>query len=306
MIKPSRKRPKLKTYIDLFCGIGGFHVAASRLGMKCVFASDIDEHARQAYQHNYGLLPHGDITQVKASDVPDHDVLFAGFPCQPFSIIGAGKGFDDPRGTLFFEILRIAKAKKPQVLVLENVRQLATRDNGDTINSIQAALESIGYTVEWKILNALDFGLPQKRDRVIIIASRKKLNFQWPTSLPRAKLKDVLEKKPGSKHFVSAAIRQRCAREHVAPYKPMIWHTNKSGNISSHPHSCALRANASYNYLLVDGKRRLTPREMLRLQGFPEEFEIVCSDCQTRKQAGNAVPVPMVEAVITEVQHANK
>ena len=304
MIKPSRKRPKLKTYIDLFCGIGGFHIAASRLGMRCVFASDIDEHAKIAYEHNYGIAPHGDITLLDEVDIPDHDVLFAGFPCQPFSIAGQGKGLQDTRGTLFFDIVRIAKEKKPKVLVLENVKRLVTIDDGKTFALIVKTLEDMDYCVDWKVMNALNYGLPQKRERVIVVAHQG-LDFEWPAPVEMPSLSTILDASPDEKHFVSAIIRKQM-NKHKPIVTPSIWHTNKSGNISSHPFSCALRANASYNYLLVNGKRRLTPREMLRLQGFPDQFEIVCSDCQTRKQAGNSVPIPMIESVLSEIQNAAK
>lgn len=242
----------------------------------------------------------GDITKVRAAEVPDHDLLFAGFPCQPFSIIGKKDGFADPRGTLFLEIVRILDAKRPPGFVLENVKQLVTLQNGAVMRRILHDLKSLGYYVEHRVLNALDFGLPQKRERTIIVGSLAPLgSFPWPERpAPMLPLSDVLEDSPDPKYFVSKRIREKRHMKHVSKYKPGIWHENKAGNISSYPWSCALRAGASYNYLLVDGERRLTPREMLRLQGFPDSFEIVCSDSQTRKQAGNAVPVPLVRSAI--------
>lgn len=291
--------------IDLFCGIGGFHVAAEQLGIDVVFACDIDDEARKAYTHNFGLAPVGDIVAVKTKDIPDHDLLFAGFPCQPFSIIGRRDGFADPRGTLFFEIERIVKAKRPRGIILENVKQLATAQKGAVLRRIMDALKDLGYTVDYKILNALNFGLPQKRERTIIVATLAEFDqFPWPDKpLPMKPLSDILEAEPNPKHFVSERIRQKRHEAHTAKTNPAIWHENKAGNVSSHPFSCALRAGASYNYLLVDGNRRLTPREMLRLQGFPESFEIVCNDSQTRKQAGNAVPPPIVKSVMEAMLH---
>lgn len=285
---------------DLFCGIGGFHIAAAQLGCQVVFASDIDPHARKAYQRNFGIAPAGDITAIDAADIPDHDLLFAGFPCQPFSIIGKRNAFADPRGELFFEIERIARRKRPRGIVLENVKQLATAQNGSAIKRILTALENLGYTTDYKTLNALDFGLPQKRERIIIVASLTPFHtFPWPNSpIPMTPLSSLLERDPDPKHFASEKIRLKRRAAHTARIRPAIWHENKGGNISSHPFSCALRAGASYNYLLVDGERRLTPRELLRLQGFPDSFQIVCTDSQTRKQAGNAVPVPIVKAAI--------
>lgn len=291
-------------FIDLFAGIGGFHSAAASLGGNCVFASEIDPDAQRAYTENYGIKPFGDVTKIDEKDIPEHDILFAGFPCQPFSIIGNKLGFDDIRGTLFFEIVRILKEKKPKAFVLENVKQLASHDKGKTLSVILQNLEDIGYNTSWKILNALDYGVPQKRERTIIVGFLKdNINFSFPKPIPGKKLEDILEpeEKVDAKHFVSERIKLKRKEAHTSKYQLSIWHENKSGNISSYPYSCALRAGASYNYLLVNGERRLTPREMLRLQGFEDSFKIVCNDSQTRKQAGNAVPVPMIREVIKEV-----
>jgi DNA (cytosine-5)-methyltransferase 1 len=291
------------TCIDLFCGIGGFHVAAENLGLDVVFASDIDEEARAAYEYNYGMMPKGDICAIAADDIPEHDILMAGFPCQPFSIIGSKLGTSDPRGTLYLEILRIVREKRPSGIVLENVKQLATAQHGTVLKQILSDLREMGYCVDWRILNALHFGLPQKRERIIIVATLEAFDkFPWPTErAPMTPLVKILEKNPDSKHFVSESIRAKRQTAHETKVSPSIWHENKAGHISSYPYSCALRAGASYNYLLVDGERRLTPREMLRLQGFPDTFKITCTDSQTRKQAGNAVPVPLVQAAIKGV-----
>lgn len=295
------------TFIDLFAGIGGFHEAAKELGGKCVFASEIDVYAQKAYEANYGIVPHGDITRIPSQQVPDHDILFAGFPCQPFSIIGSKLGFDDVRGTLFFEIARILTAKRPPMFILENVKQLSTHDKGKTLKVILNKLTEIGYKVCWRVLNALNYGVPQKRERTIIVGFLDhNVVFNFPKPIQRKTLEEILEPDTlvDKKHFVSDAIRAKRNRAHTSQFFPSIWHENKSGNISSYPYSCALRAGASYNYLLVNGIRRLTPREMLRLQGFPDSFKIVCNDSQTRKQAGNAVPVPMIKAVLGEVLNA--
>ncbi len=288
---------------DLFCGIGGFHTAAANLGLNVVFACDIDDEARRAYQHNFGTWPSGDIVAIPSSDIPAHDILLAGFPCQPFSIIGNKLGTDDPRGTLYKEILRIAQDKKPQGIVLENVKQLATAQRGAVLKDILNPLKEMGYTTDWRILNALDLGLPQKRERTIIVATLEPFEeFPWPIGKATIKpLSEILEENPDPKHFVSGRIRAKRHAAHKPTATPSIWHENKGGHISSYEWSCALRAGASYNYLLVDGERRLTPREMLRLQGFPDAFEVVCNDSQTKKQAGNAVPVPMAEAAIKGV-----
>lgn len=295
------------TFIDLFSGIGGFHQAAMECGGRCIFASEIDPEAKKAYEANYHLKPHGDITKIDTREIPDHDVLFAGFPCQPFSIIGNRLGFDDIRGTLFFEIARILEEKKPGMFVLENVKQLSGHDKGRTLQTILQTLRDIGYKVEWAILNALDFGLPQKRERTIVVGFlNNNVTFTFPRGNGPGKLEEVLESEENvdPKFFASEQIVSKRLEKHESPYKLSIWHENKSGNISSYPYSCALRAGASYNYLLVNGIRRLTPREMLRLQGFPDTFKIVCNDSQTRKQAGNAVPVNVIKAVLREVLNA--
>jgi len=298
-------------FIDLFCGIGGFRyalesAAQSRcLETKCVFSSDIDDHCRASYKENFREEPFGDITKVKADMIPEHDLLLAGFPCQPFSIIGQMKGFEDTRGTLFFDIARIIKEKKPAAFLLENVKLLVGHNKGQTIRVIIKTLEDMGYHVEYKVLNALHFGLPQKRERVWIAGFKTKAKMEWPQGgIPMQALSKILESKVDPKHMASPHIRAKRLKKGNPTSEPSIWHENKAGNISIYPFSCALRAGASYNYLLVNGERRLTPREMLRLQGFPDSFKIVCSDTQTRKQAGNSLPVNVAEAVLHEVLKA--
>lgn len=297
------------TFIDLFSGIGGFHQAANSFGGSCVFASEIDPHAQHAYAANYNIQPHGDITKIKATDIPDHDILFAGFPCQPFSIIGDMKGFEDIRGTLFFDIARILEEKMPKMLMLENVKQLSTHNNGNTLKIIIMTLEGLGYNIQWKVLNALDFGLPQKRERTIIVGflnHNHNVRFEFPYEIGPGSLDDILEPEDDidPKYFASDYIVKKRMERHTSKHNPGIWHENKAGNISSYPFSCALRAGASYNYLLVNGKRRPTLRELLRLQGFPDSFKITCNDSQTRKQVGNAVPVNVIKAVLKEVLYA--
>ncbi len=292
-------------FIDLFCGIGGFRVAFEEacnenlIASKCVFSSDIDEFCQESYEANFGERPHGDITKIHESEIPDHDILFAGFPCQPFSIIGQMKGLNDTRGTLFFDIARIIEHKKPTAFILENVKQLVGHDNGNTLKVIVKTLIDLGYFVQYRVLNALDYGLPQKRERVVIVGHKEPILFTFPDPVRRYKdLSEILEENVDEKHFASDYIQKKRKDSHKPLFFPSIWHENKSGNISSYPFSCALRAGASYNYLLVNGERRLTPREMFRLQGFPDSYKIVVSDGQARKQAGNSVPVTMIKAVI--------
>jgi len=294
------------TFIDLFAGIGGFHQAAKFFNGKCVFASEIDKYAQQAYFQNYHIRPEGDITQIPEQEIPKHDFLFAGFPCQPFSIIGQQKGFSDTRGTLFFDIARILKAQRPPYFILENVKQLSTHNGGKTLQTILRVLNELGYKTWHKVLNALNFGLPQKRERTIIVGTLKdQLDFKWPEKQALMKpLSQIIEPEVDKKFYASVEIQNKRKQKHKSQFDLAIWHENKSGNVTSYPYSCALRAGASYNYLLVNGERRLTPRETLRLQGFSENFKIVCSDYQTKKQTGNAVPVPMIQAVLEEVLNA--
>ncbi len=307
LVDPTSSHPV--RYFDLFCGIGGFRFAAQnafsamRRDSECVLSCDIDPPARKSYAANFGETPFGDVSTLPSEDIPDFDLLFAGFPCQTFSIIGLRKGFaDETKGSLFFQIARILKDKRPRAFVLENVRQLTTHDNGRTFEIILRVLqEELGYHVDWRVLNALDCGLPQKRERVVVVGCVDPFVMEWPRPNSKPKtLADILEddKDVDKRYFASPEIVAKRKAAHTSEFFPGIWHENKSGNISSYPYSCALRAGASYNYLLVNGERRLTPREMLRLQGFPDEFKIVVSDTQIRKQAGNAAPVNLVQAAL--------
>lgn len=295
-------------FIDLFCGIGGFRIAAEQAASlmgaqaECVLSSDIDTACQDAYEKNFGDRPLGDISQIDAKTIPNHDLLLAGFPCQPFSIIGHRKGFEDTRGTLFFEIARILEAKRPKAFVLENVKMLKGHNQGRTLNRIMEALRNLGYICDYRIHNALDFGLPQKRERVFIVGYRKRSTFIWPSGqVKMTPLSKLLEHDVSEEFYASEHIRKNRLSKHAPTDEPTIWHENKSGHISAYPYSCALRAGASYNYLLVNGERRLTPREMLRLQGFPDSFKIVCNYSQTRKQAGNSLPVPVARAVLFQL-----
>jgi len=311
MLKVIQNKCQQIKFIDLFAGIGGFRYAIQNAAAKndltaeCVFTSEIDKVCQQVYQENFGDMPHGDITQIEPESIPDHDVLLAGFPCQPFSIIGQMKGFEDTRGTLFFNIASILEVKKPAVFVLENVKLLAGHDGGRTIKRIMETLKELGYHATFKVFNALDFGLPQKRERIFIVGFRNSVCFDWPKQIiPMKPLSAILERDVPESYYATEHIKnKRLSKQQPTP-EPTIWHENKAGNISAYPYSCALRAGASYNYLLVNGERRLTSREMLRLQGFPESFKIVCNYSQTRKQAGNSLPVPVAQAVLENVFRA--
>lgn len=296
------------TFVDLFAGIGGIRIPFTELGGKCVFSSEWDKAAQISYSYNFGEVPFGDITKINSDSIPKHDVLLAGFPCQAFSIIGKMKGFADTRGTMFFEVARILQHHQPKAILLENVKQLVSHDGGKTFKVILDTLAELGYSVKWKILNALDFGLPQKRERVIIVgfksaAACEQFNFDFePIAYDLA---SVLEddKNVDSSLFASDMIldkrRKRVEGKNV--FYPSVWHENKSGNISILPYACALRTGASYNYLLINGYRRPSSRELLRFQGFPEKFKIEVSHQEIRRQTGNSVAVPMIRAVAKKI-----
>lgn len=295
------------TFIDLFAGIGGIRLGFESVGGKCVFSSELDKAACKTYEANFGEYPSGDITKIPASDIPDFDILLGGFPCQAFSIIGKKEGFENETcGTLFFEIERILKAKRPKAFMLENVRNLTAHDNGNTFKIIRAHLETLGYNVYAKVLNALDYGVPQKRERIIIVGFLDNVFFTFPDPIPtekRLKLTDILESDVDSKYYVKDNIRQsRLMRIKDPNYpKPYISHENIAGSITPHHYSSCLRAGSSANYILINDERRPTEREMLRLQGFPEDYKIVVSYSQIKHQCGNSVAVPVIKAVATEM-----
>ncbi|OQY26883.1 MAG: DNA (cytosine-5-)-methyltransferase [Candidatus Cloacimonetes bacterium 4572_55] len=293
------------TFIDLFAGIGGIRLGFENHGGKCIFSSEWDNFAQDTYEANFGERPEGDITKIIPNKIPDHDILLGGFPCQAFSICGDQKGFFDTRGTLFFNIEEILRIKNPYAFMLENVKNLKSHDKGKTFSIIIKHLKDLGYFVHHTVLNSLDFGVPQKRERIIIVGFRENITFAFPKPHgARASLKDILEEdeKIDQKYFVSEKIRKK-RMEKVQPNYPVpsIWHENKSGHISALEYSCALRAGASYNYLVVNGVRRPTSRELMRLQGFPDTFKIVTPYAQIRKQTGNSVTVPVIKAVAREM-----
>ena len=298
-------------FIDLFAGIGGIRLGFEAIGGECVFSSEWDESTCATYYANFGDQPFGDITQIPASDIPAFDILLAGFPCQPFSIIGGKEGFNhETQGTLFFDIERILSEKLPSAFMLENVRNLTAHDKGRTFKVILNHLETLGYYVHHKILNALDFGVPQKRERIIICGFKNNVNFIFPSPVPkneRLGLADILEPDENldRKLWVKDCIRQsRIERMKKEIKKPYITHENMAGAITPHHFSCALRSGASANYILINNERRPSAREMLRLQGFPDDFKIVGSYSAIRKQIGNSVAVPVVKAVARNMQKA--
>lgn len=294
-------------FIDLFAGIGGIRLGFESAGGHCVFSSEFDKNACKTYEANFGEYPSGDITQIASNDIPDFDILLGGFPCQAFSIIGKKEGFDNETcGTLFFEIERILKDKKPKAFMLENVRNLTAHDNGKTFLVIRKHLEKLGYNVYAKVLNALDYGVPQKRERIIIVGFKDDVMFTFPDPIPthkRKTLKDILETEVDDKYYVKENIRNsRLLRLKDPNYpKPYISHENMAGSITPHPYSSCLRAGASSNYILINDERRPTERELLRLQGFPDDFKIVVSYSHIKHQTGNSVAVPVISAVAKQM-----
>lgn len=312
-------------FIDLFAGIGGFHQALSRVGGQCVFASEWDKHAATTYAQNYGLAPQGDITQIEASDIPQHDVLCAGFPCQAFSIAGRQRGFEDTRGTLFFDIVRIAEYHRPKVLFLENVKNLVRHEGGRTLTVIVATLEGLGYRVAYRVLNSSAFGLAQNRERVYIVALRgdcSEAEFCFPTgSHQPIALQDVLEKypqgikpieRPDMRIYRAFSPEVDLSGEILYPNRPIqIGIVNKGGQgeriYSPYGHAITLSAygggvGAKTGLYLIDGiVRRLSPRECARLQGFPEDFIIHPRPSQAYKQFGNSVSVNVLVAIAQEI-----
>jgi DNA (cytosine-5)-methyltransferase 1 len=296
-------------FIDLFAGIGGIRLGFESVGGYCVFSSEWDVDACKTYYANFGEYPAGDITKIKSKDIPDFDILLAGFPCQPFSIIGDKQGFNhETQGTLFFEIERILRDKQPKAFMLENVRNLTAHDGGKTFRIIINHLEALGYYVYAKVLNALDFGVPQKRERIIICGFKENVKFSFPVPVPdneKKTLKDILEDNVDEKYYVKDEIRQkRMEKMKITIEKPYITHENVAGSITPHHFCCALRAGASANYLLINNERKPTERELLRLQGFPDSFKIVVPYSKIRKQAGNSVAVPVIKAVAKEMLNA--
>ncbi len=312
------------TFIDLFAGIGGFRVALEKAGATCVFSSEIDKYALQAYKANFNEEVHGDITKIKEKDIPAHDVLCAGFPCQSFSDFGKRKGFSDPRGTLFFDILRIAKHHSPKVLLLENVVGLVHHNGGDTFETIKNSLADIGYIVHWQVLDATMFGLPQRRNRVFIVAIRKDISkaFTFPTGVltPR-RMADIVESNVDANHFLAEARYERVLKQKAAgqcQYSHFLIGPDDFAHTlltSKYEHNLVVDdtkpSGKFYNVKAKTAKsarinkqnvRRLTPKEYGRLQGFPDDYKMPVSNKQAYRLFGNAVAVPVVSAVFDEIK----
>jgi DNA (cytosine-5)-methyltransferase 1 len=308
------------TFIDLFAGIGGFRIALERTGGRCLFTSEWDEHSQKTYKAWFGEVPKGDICKIKPADIPNHDILAAGFPCQPFSIAGVSKknslgrahGFKcQTQGTLFYNIVSIAEIKRPPVIMLENVKNLLSHDKGMTWTVIKSSLESLEYTVFFKVIDAAAY-VPQHRERIFIVCFDKRIfgesppfEFPSPPTGPRPLLKDILEPSPDPKYTLTDHLwnyLQEYARRHKEK-------GNGFGFGIADPNGVSRTLSARYykdgSEILIaqNGKnpRRITPLEAARLMGFPKELPVVVSDTQAYRQFGNALCPLVAEAVAKQV-----
>lgn len=313
----SEDKPNCKfTFIDLFAGIGGMRIAYQNAGGKCVYSNEWNKYSQQTYFANFGEQPDGDITKVDARTIPDHDILVAGFPCQPFSIAGVSKknslgratGFEDKtQGTLFFDVCRVLKAKRPKAFMLENVKNLKSHDHGRTFKIIMESLEELNYKAFYQILDGQNF-VPQHRERILIIGFDRErygndieFTFDITPKKPKPVMRDILEPEVDPKYTLSDKLwiyLQNYAAKHKAA-------GNGFGYGIADPDGISRTLSARYykdgSEILIAQKgknpRRLTPRECARLQGFPDSFKIVVSDTQAYKQFGNSVVVPLMENV---------
>lgn len=302
--------------IDLFSGIGGFHLAFRSFGAEIVYACEWDKEAAVVYEDNYGLKPVGDITKINEKDVPDHDIMCAGFPCQAFSISGNQRGFEDSRGTLFFDIARIAKEKKPKIIFLENVKNLVRHNDGETFFVINSVLNDIGYDVYASILDAADYGSAQSRKRVYIVCFRKDLGvkeFHFPSPVKEhTYVEDILEKDNTEKYRIhrTDVVWNEIKDCHVE--KPIrIGTVNKGGQgeriystkgkaitLSAYGGGVGAKTGLYYDNGYI---RKLSPRECARLQGFPDSFKICAKDSIAYKQFGNSVVVDVLQQIIEKI-----
>ncbi len=317
-------------FIDLFCGIGGIRLGMDSQGFECVFSSDINTECQRTYNENFGEEPFGDITQIDEKSIPDHDILCAGFPCQPFSISGKQKGFDDTRGTLFFDICRILNEKKPSVVFLENVKHLVHHNGGKTLQTILDKLENLGYSVSWRVLNGSDYGVPQNRERIIIVGSLYgKFDFDKIKTVPRGRLLEYLDtegefeyldpadytlienpkQQPGS-GLIFAGYRNKSIRKvGVRPGTEHLSRVHKQPNriysvLGIHPTLPSQESSGRYFVLTTENRvRKLTINECWRIMGLPETYIKVSSVGEQYKQLGNSVCVPMIKAVAEEINH---
>lgn len=299
--------------IDLFAGIGGTRLGFQLTGqVKSVFSSEWDKFSQKTYRANFGETPEGDITKINAADIPDHDILVGGFPCQAFSQAGKKQGFNDTRGTLFFEIARIIKEKRPKAFLLENVKNLKSHDHGKTYKVIMNTLQELGYSVTTMLFKAKDFGVPQHRERIYIVGfDPEQVNnfsdFVVPTPpMTPTRLGDILENSVNEKYTISDKLwaghqrRKKANKEAGKGFGYTLFNPE-----SVYTNTLSARYYKDGSEILIDqldkNPRKITPREAARLQGFPDNYIIPVSDTQAYKQFGNSVAVPVVNAVAKQI-----
>lgn len=315
---PEKARFKNKTraqykMIDLFSGIGGTRLGFHQTGkVKSVFSSEIDKFSIKTYKANFGDIPCGDITKIKSTEIPHHDILVGGFPCQAFSQAGKKLGFEDTRGTLFFEIARILKDKRPKAFLLENVKNLKSHNSGETFKIIINTLEELNYSVFVCLFKARDFGLPQNRERIYIVGfdknqviNHKKFNFPKPLNKPTL-VGNILEKKVDDKYTISDKLwagHERRKKENKKKGKGFGY--TLFNEKSPYTNTLSARYYKDGSEILIEQRRanprKITPREAARLQGFPDDFIIPVSDTQAYKEFGNSVAVPVIHAIAEEI-----
>lgn len=319
------------SFIDLFAGIGGIRMGFERNGFKCVYSNEIDDHACEMYEANYGINPKGDITKLNPKTLPDFDVLVGGFPCQSFSICGKQKGFEDARGTLFFDICRILDEKKPTAFMLENVFNLVTHDKGNTFKVMKNSLENLGYTIEYRVLNARNFGVPQNRDRIIIVGNKfgkkfdfdkletrtidcmhpfldKEGNFEILNPSDYTILDDkYVHRQPKSGLIFIGHRNKKIRTVGVRPGTEYLSRVHKMPNRiysaeGTHPTIASQECSGRY-WIYVDGiVRKLTINECYRFFGFPEDFKKTGLLSKQYERIGNSVCVNMIQAIAKEMK----
>ncbi len=319
MIEFSTKSLEGYAFIDLFAGLGGFRLALESLGAHCVYSNEWDAQAQEVYATNFGDVPEGDITQVDEKNIPAHDILCAGFPCQAFSISGKQRGFEDSRGTLFFDVARIVREKQPKVVFMENVKNFATHNNGETLSVVKATMEELGYNFFYKVLNAVDYGMPQKRERIYMVCFRKDLgitDFAYPEPFPLERhVEDFLlqDKEMVESLYVDRPDTYYNGKEDDGySNKPIrLGIVNKGGQgeriYSIKGIAVTLSAYgggvfAKTGGYLVDGRpRKLHPRECARIMGYPDSYKISSRPHQAYKQFGNSVVIDVLQLIAQKI-----
>lgn len=319
MIEIKEKLLEGHTFIDLFAGLGGFRIALESLGAKCVYSNEWDEPVQKVYAENFGDVPEGDITQVDENTIPDFDILCAGFPCQAFSISGKQRGFEDSRGTLFFDVARIVKAKQPKIVFMENVKNFATHDNGRTLSVVKTTMEELGYTFYQKVLNAVDYGVPQKRERIYMVCFRndleiKEFAFPVPFELTRH-VEDFLiedEEMVQNLYVNRPDTYYNEVKDNQYSNKPIrLGIVNKGGQgeriysikgiaITLSAYGGGVFAKTG-GYFINGRTRKLHPRECARIMGFPDSYKISEKANQAYKQFGNSVVIDVLQLIAIKI-----